>query len=829
MSKEIRDSRELREEKSTSLNLEINGRLFPSWLLLNFKNYEIPEILRKEGDDPCNEKLVKELTVYQKFLGQFLNYRSPFKDVLVYHGLGSGKTVSAINIYNVLYNYTPKWNVFLLIKASLENDPWLKDLNDWIGSQDKDTKMANIKFIHYDSPFADRDFLEIVKKSDSSRESIFIVDEAHNFIRNVYNNISSKKGKRAQVIYDYIQQEKKDNNRTRVVLLSGTPAVNNPFEFALIFNLLRPDTFPSSEAIFNQLYISSTNFESLNENKKNQFQRRIMGLVSYYIGSTPDKFARKTTHYKELNMGPYQLEVYNYLEEIEEQKEKMRKKFSRGKLGGDDMSTYASYTRQACNFVFPNISGTINGEKRPRPGMFRLEDKEALLVDEGKKVDKIKKLKKSSESMAMYIKKCQEFINATINYFKDLHREDKEKGHTLQTDIKNFFDKYDGSFTNMIKKTIGSTKGSKSDEKDKVSLLFEAFYNHGPKMLNIVFNILKSPGSALVYSNYVEMEGLQIFKIYLAFFGFISIDEDKEFDITHPDKKTSKIGLRYMEFHGGINKDLREKNKKLFNIKENKIGDVIKIIMISPAGSEGINLNNCRQVHILEPYWNEVRIEQVIGRAVRQCHHKELPMNERTVDVFRYKMTRDVEDMKKIIKKEQIENKYKKEMISIKTETSDEMMENISRRKNNLLISFIEAIKEAAIDCELFKAHNMMGSKYSCFKFNEDSLFDKNVGPAYNRDIEIDSMMDNGLNAIDSVKKRIKVRKIKVVKRVDDNNYSEEISAWFYEPTGVVYDNELDYPIGKIGKDNNGNYMKLDKDVYIMEKVINIPIFKLYE
>ena len=815
--RELRDSK---EERGASLNLEINGRLFPSWLLLNFKNYEIPEILRKEGDDPCNEKLVNELTVYQKFLGQFLNYRSPFKDVLIYHGLGSGKTVSAINIYNVLYNYTPKWNVFLLIKASLENDPWLKDLNDWIGSQDRDAKMANIKFIHYDSPYADRDFLEIVKKSDSSRESIFIFDEAHNFIRNVYNNISSKKGKRAQVIYDYIQQEKKDNNRTRVVLLSGTPAVNNPFEFALIFNLLRPDTFPSSEAIFNQLYISSTNFESLNENKKNQFQRRIMGLVSYYIGSTPDKFARKTTHYKELNMGPYQLEVYNYLEEIEDQKEKMRKKFSRGKLGGDDMSTYASYTRQACNFVFPNIDGNINGEKRPRPGMFRLEDKETLLIDEGKKVDKIKSMKKSSESIAMYIKKCNEFINATINYFKDLHRQDKENNHTLQTDVKNFFDKYDGSFTNMIKTS------------EKKSKLFEALYNHGPKMLNIVFNILKSPGSALVYSNYVEMEGLQVFKIYLAFFGFISIDEDKEFDISNPGKKISKSGLRFMEFHGGVNKDLREKNKKLFNIKENKIGDVIKIIMISPAGAEGINLNNCRQVHILEPYWNEVRIEQVIGRAVRQCHHKELPMNERTVDVFRYKMVRDVEEIKKLMnkdKKTSMEEEKKKKLIVIKTETSDEMMENISRRKNNLLISFIEAIKESAVDCELFKAHNMMGSKYSCFKFNEDSLFDKNIGPAYNKDIEIDAKMDNGLNALDSIKKRIKVRKIKVVKKIDDNNYSEEINAWFYEPSGTVYDNELDYPIGKVGKDNSGNYLKLDKDVYIMEKVINIPLFRLYE
>ena len=44
---------------------------------------------------------------------------------------------------------------------------------------------------------------------------------------------------------------------------------------------------------FNQIYISSVNFESLNDETKNMFQRRILGLTSYYIGSTPDKFAEK--------------------------------------------------------------------------------------------------------------------------------------------------------------------------------------------------------------------------------------------------------------------------------------------------------------------------------------------------------------------------------------------------------------------------------------------------------------------------------------------------------------------------------------------------------
>ena len=121
-----------------------------------------------------------------------------------------------------------------------------------------------------------------------------------------------------------------------------------------------------------------------------------------------------------------------------------------------------------------------------------------------------------------------------------------------------------------------------------------------------------------------------------------------------------------------------------------------------------------------------------------------------------------------------------------------------------------------------------MGSKYNCFKFNEDSLFDKNVGPAYDMNIEVDSKMDNGLNSIDSNKMKIKVRKVKIVKQLDEKTYSETINAWLYEPSGVVYDYDTNYPIGKINKDENNNLKKLDKDIYIVEKVINIPIFKLY-
>jgi len=98
--------------------------------------------------------------------------------------------------------------------------------------------------------------MQAMKEADSSKKPLYIFDEVHNFIRNTYNNLTENKGKRAQIIYDYIVQEKKENDQARVILLSGTPAYNSPYELALIFNLLRPDTFPKNENRFNDIYIS---------------------------------------------------------------------------------------------------------------------------------------------------------------------------------------------------------------------------------------------------------------------------------------------------------------------------------------------------------------------------------------------------------------------------------------------------------------------------------------------------------------------------------------------------------------------------------------------
>jgi hypothetical protein len=63
-------------------------------------------------------------------------------------------------------------------------------------------------------------------------------------------------------------------------------------------------------------------------------------------------------------------------------------------------------------------------------------------------------------------------------------------------------------------------------------------------------------------------------------------------------------------------------------------GERVKVVIISQSGSEGIDLNHIRQVHIMEPWYNMNRLEQIIGRARRNCSHAGLPLTERNVQIF---------------------------------------------------------------------------------------------------------------------------------------------------------------------------------------------------
>ena len=769
------------EKDKQYVNLkDIGGRLFPTWILANFNKYKLPEIFLDDSD-PCNQTVKgTELRKYQEFLGKYLSYLSPFKSILLYHGLGSGKTRTAINIMNVLYNSSPDWNVFILIKATFKDSIWLGELEKWLQKEEKDFRMKNIHFISYDAPNADKLFIETIRSVDVSKKSLYIIDESHNFIRNVYSNMTTKQGRRALTIYEYMMNDKRENFDTRIILISGSPAINVPYELAIMFNLLKPDAFPKmSENEFNQTYIftDSAGIQSINPKTKNQFQRRIKDLVSHYIGSTPDFYAKKIYIKIDVPMSEYQEKVYVHFEKIEE-------KIARNTKGSS--GNYKSYTRQACNFVFPIISQSITGETRPRPKDYKTNEYE---IEDAINGDKEKYYK-----VGEYLEKVNEFVDAFDNYIQKKSDKDDENNISILKDIDRFKKDYENKFSidNFIK--------FMKDEKNKSEVL-TVLYTCSAKMTFIIFNIMNSKGPVLVYSNYVVMEGIQIFKIYSKYLGFTSyVSRDKGVN-----------GFRYSEYHGLIDKKERAKTLDIFNHPDNKYGDISKIIMITAAGAEGLSLNNIRQVHITEPFWQEVQIEQMIGRAIRQCSHKQLPKNERVVDIFRYKS----------IKNNNVNNM-----------TTDQYIESYAFNKSKLIKNFLDIIKQTAIDCELNKNHNFLESSYKCFQFNEKSLFDEQIGPVYKEDMVDDLKINNGLDAENTVVKRIKLIKIIAVKQlVSDTNtnvekYSEVENYWYYPLSKVVYDYNYHYPIGKVKTDDDDIPIRLDNNAYIISKMIPIPLIK---
>ena len=91
-----------------------------------------------------------------------------------------------------------------------------------------------------------------------------------------------------------------------------------------------------------------------------------------------------------------------------------------------------------------------------------------------------------------------------------------------------------------------------------------------------------------------------------------------------------KAGIKHHLFTGEISKKQRGEMVTDYNTGR------VPVLLISGAGSEGLDLKGTKAIQIMEPHWNESRINQVIGRGIRYQSHAHLPKAERKVKVMRY-------------------------------------------------------------------------------------------------------------------------------------------------------------------------------------------------
>ncbi len=142
--------------------------------------------------------------------------------------------------------------------------------------------------------------------------------------------------------------------------------------------------------------------------------------------------------------------------------------------------------------------------------------------------------------------------------------------------------------------------------------------------LAAVVKRLKKGRLAFIYTGFTKAAGIALITHVLGTLGWKSLHKD------------GPGPLRYAIWSGDQTGKTKDLVRQLYNSPENDNGSRLQLVIGSPAIKEGVSLFRCRQVHILEAYWNHSRLAQVYGRAVRYCSHKTLPKEDRKVTIYIY-------------------------------------------------------------------------------------------------------------------------------------------------------------------------------------------------
>ena len=303
-----------------------------------------------------------------------------------------------------------------------------------------------------------------------------------------------------------------------------------------------------------------------------------------------------------------------------------------------------------------------------------------------------------------------------------------ENPYDEETNEENDVDGESGSadYLKRIRAAMNMLKYDPKKSTDEQFLSEENLKAYSPKFLSILENIkdTDNKGLHLLYIQFRTIEGIGILKLVLETNGFaeFKIKKNESSNMWEIAESEEDVGKpRFVLYTGTETVEEKEIIRNIYNgsweivpasitgklrerASNNLYGEVIKVLMITSSGAEGINLRNTRFVHIVEPYWHMVRLEQVIGRARRIGSHLDLPEKERTVKVFLYLS---------VFSNEQKTNKQNIEIMIRDTDpldgtpvTTDQSLFNKALRKDKINHELLNAVKETAIDCNLYNPFN---------------------------------------------------------------------------------------------------------------------------
>jgi hypothetical protein len=615
------------------------------------KQLSVAESIRR-GIDPCKGARGFELSPTQRFIGQFLSPKTPYMSALLYHGVGVGKTCSAITVaegYLEMYprkqviivaprNIQPNFSreVFTETKLVLGED---EEPNQYNGctentylkltgteySRDKASILNRINhlksrryqlvgylaFYNYLKDVLDREIPKSLKGERRAQEEhrilnkrfsnrLIIVDEAHNVrdLTESADDVSDAPGGKVDLnesqagkkLTPYLKKMLEAAEGTKLLLLTATPMYNSYKEIIPLLNLMLINDKKAtvSEADF------FTPDGTFLEGGETKFGQVVQAYVSFMRGENPLSF-------------PIRLEPTG-VQRVETWPEKDP---LGNRLDNDDLRG------QIIKLPFVKAEHTAQGLADYRAVVGRLIGAAGLRLA-------------SSDGM----------VQAGNFLFPS------SIGGAPETRIRE--QGFKGAFAE-----VRDSKQYRLNPGVPANWLHEGELNkYSPKCAEIVKRLRTTTGVAFIYSRFVFSGALSI-ALALEANGYENANRQtgylKEVALAPGGKQCAKCPKKQGEHASEDHQfrqakyvlltgrdDLTPSNKdsiELATAIENKDGYNVKVVIGSQVASEGIDLKFIREVLVFDSWYHLNKLEQVIGRGIRYCSHSALEKEKRNCTV----------------------------------------------------------------------------------------------------------------------------------------------------------------------------------------------------
>lgn len=632
-------------------------------------------------------------TPNQKFLKNFMSPMTPYKSLLIFHHVGTGKTCSAINIAEQYYDTFDR-RVLVVLSENIE-DNFKKQIFDI----NKATQCTGTK---YPDMVADKHLLTKTNLDDKVKA---IIKKRYEFMG--YKKLANYLINFREMVKEQVKDPKDPSKLREIELRRETlfkEAIREKFSNRLIIVDEAHNLRLSSEKGNKQISAAFKELLEIAENVKlvmmtatpmYNIADEIVWMINLLLTNDRAKTVTRA-------------DLFDKESNLTEKGKQILKDISRG---------YVSYMRGENPFSFPiRLWPSTNNPKDPNLLVkYPVKDIYNQPIPEDTKVKFLEIItsKMSDYQYEVYNSFKRKIKDDTMEDIED-DNENNDVQNTMQvSNVVYPLDKWDAE----PRKTYGSTgfqncfdvisksKVFRVKYKDNVKAKFGEFLSYAklpkyaPKFKTIIDYIKNAKGIVFIYSRYY-WAGLYPLACALEHAGMTRFSSDQKDrrvidNITISDQFNGKKP-KYIIL--STNEDLSPNNNleiELAKTKENIDGSRIKVIIVSKIGTEGIDFKRIREVHVLEPWYNLNRAEQIIGRAVRTCSHIDLPKEHRNVTIY-----------------------FHANICNDQEESVDLRTYRICETKQKHIIDVETILKQNAVDCNLNKNILMFLPKRLKTRFN---------------------------------------------------------------------------------------------------------------